>query len=196
MYICDIMRRIIIVLAAVLALAGCSKGDLYLGGSGYVKVDGVKKMSLKYAYGSNRKQGTRDFWYIFEDKQEVGALNYEKSNVFMNHVVDEEGVERPGAVTVHGVPGCEDIYLSGIERDEEGYYYKKLAHFIKEGEEPEYITYRVKIDKFKFDRHYSFGTLQTNLKADITITSDALDYAVRIVYTGPTTDDGMEYTYD
>lgn len=190
------MRRIIIVLAAVLALAGCSKGDMYLGGSGYVKVDGVKKLSLKYAYGSNRKQGTRDFWYIFEEKQEVGALNYEKYNVFMNHVVDEEGVERPGALTVNGVPGCENIYLDGIERDEEGYYYKKLAHFIKEGEEPEYITYRVKIDKFKFDRYYSFGTLQTNLKADITITSDAFDYAVRIVYSGPTTDDGMEYRYD
>ena len=190
------MRRIIIVLAALLALAlaGCSKGDLYFGGSGYVKVDGEKKVSLNYAYQADMGNigGGDAVWYLFEEKQKVGDIDYEASRVYLRAAKDTKGKDYPFTVFVREVPGCEDgIWLDGIELDEEGYFFKQLAHYVQEGEEPEYNTYRIKVDRFS----YSWG-LTTRLNVDLTITCDAFDYSVRVVYSGATPNDGMTYVLD
>ena len=187
------MRRIIIVLAAVLALAGCSKGDLYLGGKGYVRVDEEKKISLDYAYQADMNGiGYGDaIWYLFEEKQEIGAIDYEACKVYLRAGKDSKGRDYPFTVFVRDVPGCGAIWLDGIDLGEEGYFFKELAHFVKEGEEPEYNTYKVKVDKFSYKRG-----ITTRLNVDITITCDAFDYSVRIVYSGATPYDGMTYMVD
>lgn len=185
------MRRIIIVLAAVLVLAGCSKGELYLGGKGYVSVDGEKKLSLNYAYQADMNNiGLGDaVWYMFEEKQETGAIDYEASRIYLHAAKDAKGRDYPFTVFVREVPGCGDgIWLDGIELGEDGYFFKELAHPLKEGEEPEYNTYKVKVDKFSYTKG-----ITTRLNVDITITCDAFDYAVRVVYSGATPNDGMTY---
>ena len=161
--------------------------------AGFVSVNGEQMVSLGYCYEADMQSiGLGRAWRLFEKEQKEGALNYEQGLIYLKGNEDDMGAY-PFTVFVTHVPGCEGIYLDGIQRAEDGsLLFKQLAHIVKEGEEPEYITYTVSVETFTF----TLNDDGAQLDVDITITSDASDVVVRIVFSGPTPNDGMEYMMD
>lgn len=184
------MKNCCIVLASLLLLTACTKVFPYWGENGFVSVDGEKKLSLDYLYRADmRGIGLGDLiWYGFEKSQKIGEIDYDDTKLNLRANTDKQGVLYPFTVFIHDVPGCEDLFLDGIDLGEKGYYSKRLAHYVKEGEEPEYNYYYVQVDAFSFE--------SPRLKVDLTITSDAFDHAIRIKYSGKTPFDGMQYWMD
>jgi len=162
-------------------------------GAGFVSVNGEQMVSLGYCYEADMQAiGMGRAWRLFEKEQEVGALDDEQGLIYLRGDEDDMGAF-PFIVFVTHVPGCEDIYLDGIQRaDGGGLLFRQLAHIVKEGEEPEYITYTVSVETFAF----TMNDDGAQLDVDITIASDASNVVVRIVYSGPAPNDGMEYVMD
>lgn len=181
------MKKLLFVLA-VLSLAACHKDGLEFGEKGFVSVNGEKVVRLEHGYEADMSgigMG-KGCWHIFEKRQEKGDLNYEQYVVRLRSAVDpDSGKPYPFSIFIHEIPGCEGIYIDGLDRSEDGRYQYREYKYVPEGEAPRYVDYTVTVDQFSYNASY------TNLKADITIVSDIA--TVRIVYSGSTPNDGMEY---
>lgn len=176
-------------LAAFMALffLSCSKiGPLESNEAGFISVDGVKMISLNYGYEANQKPigFSKSVWRLFEKKQELGSIDWDQMVVYLTASVNPvTGETYPSSIDVCGVPGCEKIYLDGIKYEEgKGYYHNKLAHYVKPGEEPEWDVTPVTFRWFSYPESCEY------LQMDITIEKDGKE--IRIVYDGPTPNDG------
>ena len=185
------MKHIHIIAAYVtLIFLSCSKIEgLGPGETGFVSVDGEKKISLDYGYEADYSGIAmgRSIWHLFEKEQEPGSIDLEQAVVYLRAGVNPvTGESYPLTVFVEGVPGSENIYLDGIQYEEgKGYYFKELAHFVQAGEEPEWNLIPVTFKRFSFPD--SCGHLQ----ADITVEKNGRK--VRIVFDGTTPNDGNVY---
>lgn len=181
------MKKLLFVLA-VLSLASCHKDGLGFGEKGFVSVNGEKVIHLNYGYeadmtGIGLGKGC---WYIFEESQKKGKLDYEQSVVNLHSGIDPDtGEPYPFSLFVKDLPGSEAIFIDGLERSEDGRYQYRERKYVAEGESPRNVDYTVTVDQFSYSSSY------TRLKVDITIVSDAA--TVRIVYSGSTPNDGMKY---
>ena len=172
------------------SLATSPFGEDNSNGLGYVSVNGEKHVFLNYAYQADMEgvgMGKAN-WWLFEAEQTIGHLNYEQNRVSIRGAKDQKGVY-PFSIFIPG----EGLYLDGIRRDGDGsLYFKKLAHLIKDGEEPEYVTYHIVVNSFS----YVLDQEDTSLTADLIITSDASDSVIQIVFSGPAPNDGETYRMD
>lgn len=181
------MKKFLFILA-VLSLAACHKDGLGFGEKGFVSVNGEKVIQLDYGYEADMSSigMGKGCWHIFEKSQKRGDLDYEQYVVRLRSGVDpDSGDPYPFSIFVRDFPGCEAIYIDGLKRSEDGRYQYRERKFVAEGEAPRNVDYTVTVDQFSYNAFY------TNLKVDITIVSDAA--TVRIVYSGSTPNDGMEY---
>ena len=182
-----------------IALASCNAIQLtpgengYLvvdGENGYLVVDGEKVMSLNYGYEADmdRIAYGKGNWYLFNKSQTPGEINYEDVVVKLRASVDPKtGKAYPDIIFVRNIPGHDGIYIDGLTEDKDGIHKFREYKYAGEGVSPTYVDYTIKVNRFSFNSSY------TSLHADITITSD---FEVRIVYSGKTPNDEMEYLLD
>ena len=188
------MKQLGIIAACVaLCFLSCSKIDgLKSDEKGFVSVDGERKISLDYGYEADYSGIAmgKSVWHLFERQQQPGSVDLEQYVVYLRAGANPvTGKSYPYTVFVKSVPGCEDFYLDGIQYEEgKGYFYKELAHFVQAGEEPEWNLIPVTVHRFSFPD--SCGRLQ----ADITVEKNGRK--VRIVFNGPTPNDGIVYMMD
>jgi hypothetical protein len=169
-------------------LAACHKDGLEFGEKGFVSVNGEKVIQLDYGYEADMSSigMGKGCWHIFEKGQKKGHLDYEQYKVRLRSGVDpDSGEPYPFSVFVEGIPGCENIYIDGLKRSDDGRFRYREHKYVPEGEAPRHVDYTVHVDQFSYSASF------TSLNVDITIVSDAA--TVRIVYSGSTPNDGMEY---
>ena len=185
------MKQLNIIAAFVaLIFLSCSKiNGLGPGETGFVSVDGEKKISLNYGYEADKSKIAmrRSNWTLFQKQQQPGSIDLKQYIVYLQAASNPvTGESYPCTLFVLDVPGCEDIYLDGIQYEEgKGYYYKELAHPVREGEEPEWNLIPVTFKRL------SFPDSCEHLQADITV--EIYGKKVRIVFDGATPNDGKDY---
>lgn len=173
----------------IIMLLGCSKEELGLFEKGFISVNGERVVKINCGYELNMDSigmGKAN-WQLFDQSQKKGEPNYDHLHARLSGSTDSKTNKPfPFSVFISNIPGYPNIYIDGLSPTENGNYFLRVpieAH----PDGPVYAEYYVTVNTF------SYNTSCTRLKADILIKSDRFDYEVRLVYSGNTPNDGVDY---
>ena len=187
------MQKLLSIITATLSLllTSCTKdGGPGLFERGYVSVNGEKVIRINHGYEADMSSiGLgKDYWFLFEEPQETGNIDYGKIRVRLRGSRDQAGAYYPFTLFVTGIPSCSDIYIDGMQKGDDGKYHYNYRVWDSETETLKGTDYTISVKSF------STNSSCTRLSADITVESDGC--SIRVVYSGATPNDGMEYYMD
>lgn len=186
------MKRVFCGILATIMLTACSKDELGLFENGFISVNGVKVQEINYGYEANMETigSGKANWKLFDQSQKKGDLDYDHYHAYLRAATDPTTFKPyPFTVFITNIPGYKNIYIDGLYPTENGDYFLRVP-IDATPDGPVYAEYYVTVNKF------SYNSSCTNLKADIVIKSDQFDYEVRLVYSGSTPNDGVDYYLD
>lgn len=192
--IINTMKKVFSIITATLTLlmTSCGKdGGLGLFEKGYVSVNGEKVLQINYGYEADMSTiGLgKEYWLLFEEPQEKGNIDFEELRVRLRGARNQDdGTYYPFTLFITGVPSCNNIYIDGMEKGEDGKYHYTHNSWDSETETLKGTEYTISV------RRFSTNSSCSRLSADITVESP--DGTVRVVYSGSTPNDGMEYYMD
>lgn len=176
------MNRVLISLSFCLALflVSCSKDQV---ASGYISVDGEKRLELKCGFEADMSgigMGKHN-WHLFENVVEAGSES--KIAQYAVTVWSASSEPRLSSLIFSDIPGYGYLYLefSGTGTS------TVTGRYAEIGGQGKDISGTARVNAF------SYNSSSTYLRLDVTF---FLDKTIRLVFKGPTPNDGIKWMVD
>lgn len=176
------MRRILTRLFVLVSFfaASCVKEEM---GAGYINIGGVRRLDIKCGFQADMSAlGLgKNVWHLFASKQQAGKVDFDYCAVKVSAAPDERALV---SMNIYGIPNYGDLEVKFSGSGPKEYEIEGTITNQTGNNKDIQMSGTAEVSSF------SFNANATSLNLDVLFN---LDRQIRVVYRGPTPNDGKSW---